>query len=79
MEEFIDVLKNNPDGAYDYISNNYGSISKDELVSITKELLYSINVNVPREQDKILEYAADELENWYGYTDEDEQEQGQGR
>ena len=79
MEEFIDVLKNQPDEAYDYISNNYGKFSKDELVSITKELLYSINVNVPREQDEILDYAADELCNWYDYTDEDEQEQGQGR
>lgn len=42
MKEFIDVLKNNPSHAYDYICENYYKLSKDELKDIAKELLYAI-------------------------------------
>ena len=69
MKEFIEVLKNNPNGAYDYISNNYFEMSKDELKDIVKELLYAVYDNVTEEEhDKILMDAATELEDFYlGY------------
>ena len=67
MKEFIDVLRNNPDGAYDFICNNYYKMSKEELKDITKELLYSIYDNVinAKEHNKILNDVATELENSY--------------
>lgn len=66
MKEFIDVLKNNPNGAYDYISNNYYKMSKDELNDILKELLYAVHSNVTKaEHDEILMDAATELEDFY--------------
>ena len=66
MKEFIDVLKTNPNGAYDYICNNYYKMSKDELNDILKELLYAVHSNVTKvEHDEILMDAATELEDFY--------------
>lgn len=66
MKEFIDVLKSNPDGAYDYICNNYYKMSKEELKDIAKELLYAVHDNVTKaEHNKILEDVATELEDFY--------------
>ena len=66
MKEFIEVLKNNPNGAYDYISNNYFEMSKDELKDIVKELLYAVYDNVTEEEhDEILMDVATELEDFY--------------
>lgn len=66
MKEFIEVLKNNPDKAFDFISNNYYKMDKDELKDIVKELLYAIHTNTLKaEHDKILEDTADELAEQY--------------
>lgn len=67
MEDFINVLKNNPNGAYDYICSNYYKMSKEELKDITKELLYAIYDNVinTKEHDTIMNNVAEELESFY--------------
>ncbi len=67
MKEFIDVLKNNPDNAYDFICNNYYKMSKEELKDIAKELLYAVYDNVinTAEHNKILNDVATELEDMY--------------
>jgi helix-turn-helix protein len=66
MKEFIEVLKNNPNGAYDYICNNYHKMSKEELKDIAKELLYAVYDNVTKaEHNEILEDVANELEETY--------------
>ena len=67
MKEFIDVLKNNPNHAYDFICNNYYKMSKDELKDIAKELLFAIYDNVinTAEHDKIMNDVAMELESFY--------------
>lgn len=66
MKEFIEVLRNNPNGAYDFICNNYYKMSKEELKDITKELLYAIYENVTKdEHDTILGDVAVELEDFY--------------
>ena len=66
MTDFIDVLKNNPDAAYDFICNNYYKMSKEELKDIAKELLYAIHDNVDKvEHNQILEDAANELADTY--------------
>lgn len=66
MEELIKVLKNNPDGAYDFICNNYYNMSKEELKDIAKELLYAVYDNVTKaEHNKILADVATELEDFY--------------
>ena len=73
MAEFTDVLKNNPDHAYDFISNNYYKFDKDELVNIIKELLFSMKNNCHLQQREfILNDAAIELDEQY---DEAYQEQ----
>lgn len=66
MKDFIEVLKNNPDGAYDYICNNYYKMSKEELKDIAKELLYAVHDNVTKaEHDEIMKDVATELEDTY--------------
>lgn len=67
MKEFIKVLKENPNHAYDFIANNYHKFSKEELKDITKELLYAIYDNpiVKSEHDEILSSVAEELEDIY--------------
>ena len=66
MLEFINVLKNNPDGAYDFICNNYYKMSKEELKDIAKELLYAIHSNTDKaEHNKMLDDVAIELAESY--------------
>lgn len=67
MKSFINVLKNNPNSAYDFISNHYYEMSKEELRDITKELLFAIYDNIinTAEHDKILKDVAEELEDYY--------------
>lgn len=66
MLEFINVLKNNPNGAYDFICNNYYKMSKEELKDIAKELLYAIHSNTDKaEHDKMLDDVATELAESY--------------
>lgn len=62
MQELINVLKNNPDGAYDFICNNYYNMSKEELKDFAKELLYAIHSNTTKtEHNKMLDNVAEEL------------------
>lgn len=42
MMEFTEVLKNEPQKAYDFISCNAYRFTKDGLTDILKEILYSI-------------------------------------
>ena len=66
MKGFIDVLKNNPNGAYDFICNNYYKMSKEELKDIIKELLYAVHDNTEEaEHNKILNDVASELADVY--------------
>ena len=65
MKEFIKILKNNPDGAYDFICNNYYKMSKEELKDIAKELLYAIHYFHKEEEKDILESVGIELEDSY--------------
>lgn len=43
MMEFTEILKNEPQHAYDFICSNYYILSKDKLAEIIKELLYSLH------------------------------------
>lgn len=62
MKALIEVLKENPNGAYDFIANNYYKYNKEELKDVVKELLYAIYTNVTKdEHDKILNDVAEEL------------------
>lgn len=62
MKALIEVLKNNPNGAYDFMANNYYKYNKEELNSVVKELLYAIHTNTTEaEHDKILNDVAEEL------------------
>ena len=64
MKEFIEVLENNPDKAYDFISNNYYKMTKDELANIAKELLYAMYDKMTKaEHNEALADAAEELKN----------------
>lgn len=71
MKQFIQILRNNPDKAFDFISNNSYLFSKNELVDIIKELLYSIYNDAKwylittTDYNRILENAADTLEDIY--------------
>ena len=66
MLELINVLKNNPNGVYDFICNNYYKMSKEELKDFAKELLYAIHSNTDKaEHNKILDDVADELAESY--------------
>lgn len=62
MKEFINVLKDKPNGAYDFICNHYYEMNKEDLQKIAKELLYAIHTNVTKaEHDKILNDVAEEI------------------
>lgn len=62
MKNFVDILRNNPDHAYDFIASNYYKMSKEELASIVKELLYAIHYFNKMEEAEILESVGIELE-----------------
>ena len=71
MKEFIEILRNNPEKAFDYIANNGWEFDKSELVNIAKELLYGIYYEhefrylTKTEHNSILENAADNLADVY--------------
>lgn len=66
MKGFIEVLENHPNGAYDYICNNYYKLNKTELKDIIKELLYAVHDNLTKaEHDEIMKNAAEELKDFY--------------
>ena len=66
MNEFIEVLKNNPNHAYDWICANYYLMSKEELKDITKELLYTIYSNCTKyEHNEMLKEVSKELKDMY--------------
>ena len=71
MSQFVEILRNNPNKAYDFIANTYWNMSKSELADIIKELLYAIyyeaeyGLIVFADHDKILANAADELADMY--------------
>ena len=71
MKQFVEILRNNPDKAYDFIANNSHLFSKGELVYVVKELLYGIyyeaeyGLITTSDYNKILENAADQLEESY--------------
>lgn len=46
MMEFTEILKNEPQKAYDFMCCNYYMFSKDKLAEIIKELLYSLHYHV---------------------------------
>lgn len=71
MNEFVEVLRNNPNKAFDFIANNGYKFSKSELVDIAKELFYGIyfeaefGLITQKDHDQILANAADELDERY--------------
>ena len=46
MMKFTDILRTSPRDALDYILENGNIFTKDDLLHITKELLYSIDANL---------------------------------
>lgn len=71
MVEFVEVLRNNPNGAFNFIADNGYKFSKSELVDIAKELLYGIYFEAEhglitrKDHDQILANAAEELDERY--------------
>lgn len=71
MNQFVEILRNNPNKAYDFIANNGHLFSKCELVDIIKELLYGIyheaewGLITTADHNKILANTADELADIY--------------
>lgn len=66
MAQFTEILRNNPNHAYDFISNNYWKMSKEELANIAKELLYGVEEYVLKGEFKaIMENVAVELDEQY--------------
>ena len=73
MAQFTEILKNNPNHAYDFISNNYWKMSKNELVNIVKELLYGVEEYVLKGEFKaIMENVAIELDEQYDESYQEE-------
>ena len=46
MMKFTDILRTSPRDALDYILENGNVFTQDDLLHITKELLYSIDANL---------------------------------
>lgn len=71
MQNFIDILSNEPYKAFDFICNNCHEFSKGELTDIVKELLYGIywqskfGTITESDHDAILIHAAEELTDYY--------------
>ena len=66
MQEFTEVLKNEPLKAYDFISNNSYRMSKNDLANIVKELLYGMRIGCYHPQfEQILKYVQIELDEQY--------------
>lgn len=60
-KDFIECLKNNPNHAYDYITDNAWAMSKDNLTDICKELIYAVISYGTVEKKEILGDVAEEL------------------
>ena len=66
MAEFTNILRNNPNHAYDFIGQNYYKMRSEELSNIIKELLYGIKDCVyPNEYKEIMENVSIELDEQY--------------
>lgn len=66
MKEFIELLETNPNKAYDFISNEYYRMSKDDLKNVTKELLYAMYDKMTEEEhNEALADVAEELKSFY--------------
>lgn len=66
MKEFIKLLESNPDKAYDFISNEYYRMSKDDLKNVAKELLYAMYDKMTKEEhNEALADVAEELKSFY--------------
>ena len=70
MQQFIEVMRDNPDHAYDFIANHYTQFYKDELASIVKELLYGFYEMERKgyiwdESGEFYKSVADELDEYY--------------
>jgi hypothetical protein len=72
MNQFIEVLRNNPNHAYDFIANNGYMFEKTELIDIIKELLYGIYFEAEwgssittADHDEILANTAEGLADMY--------------
>ena len=66
MKEFIELLENNPEKAYDFICNNYYKMSKDELKDVARELLYAMYDKMTKEEhSEALADVAEELKSSY--------------
>lgn len=66
MMKFVEILRNNPNHAFDFMAENAWQFSKDELRSIIKELLYAISHDVSElEHEEILMEVAEELNDMY--------------
>ena len=76
MMNFTELLKNEPEKAYDFITYNAGGLSRDVLIDILKEILHSLKYNLNDQtygdlHNKILEDVQIEIDEKY---DEDYQE-----
>ena len=66
IAELLEVLKETPRKAYDFISMNNHMLDRWELTNIIKELLYAINSFCPESQAAaMMLMVADELEYIY--------------
>lgn len=71
MNQFMEILRNDPNKAYDFIANTYWNMSKGELADIIKELLYAIyheaeyGLITTEDHNKILANTADGLAEIY--------------
>lgn len=66
LAELLEVFKENPRQAYDFISQMNHMLDRYELTNIIKELLYSIHSFCSESQAaEMLAMAADELEYQY--------------
>lgn len=76
MQEFTKILRENPNGAYDFVSENYNEFDKTELVNIIKELLYNVGICVGSSAYSLIykgihDYTADSLDEMYKEAYED--------
>jgi hypothetical protein len=66
MEKFVEVLRNNPNHAYDFISNNGHTFNKTELIDIIKEFIYAVANRVDKfDRESVWDNVAEELAEQY--------------
>ena len=65
MKQFVEILRNDHDTAFDFLADNAWKFSKDELRNISKELVYGIYMHVrDMDQNSVFETVAEELEDY---------------